>query len=164
MFIAAELPRKAILRVQAESLCDCFSCCHFSKTDARNVQSRLQDRPVRAYPNRTSGQRRAAVSCRLAWTPPAESFFSAQGRTAPLRCGVRQFGLRPLMGRIGGVDSVHTFGFGLGRTSVGSGRIPYVSGGVQCLQGLESGSSHTSGTWFPCSGACGPLSVHKVFT
>lgn len=25
----------------------------------------------------------------------------------------------------------------------------------------EAGSSHTSGTGFPCSGACQPLSVHK---
>ena len=32
------------------------------------------------------------------------------------------------------------------------------------FQGLEPGSSPTSGTCFPCSGACGPLSVHKLFT
>jgi hypothetical protein len=47
------------------------------------------------------------------------------------------------------VDNVHTFSFGLGRTSVGSGRIPHVSAGVQCLRGRECGSSPTSGTVFP---------------
>jgi hypothetical protein len=58
---------------------------------------------------------------------------------------------RPLEERIGGVDTVHTFGVGLGRTSVGSGRIPHVSAGAQCLQGLDSGSSPTSDTGFPTS-------------
>jgi hypothetical protein len=68
------------------------------------------------------------------------------------------------VGRIGGVDSVHTLGLGLGRTGAGLGRIPYVLAGVQCLQGLEPGSSPTSGTCIPSSVACGPLSVHKLFT
>ena len=63
-----------------------------------------------------------------------------------------------------GVDSVHTLGHGLGRTGAGLGRIPYVWAGAQCLQGPEPGSSPTSGTCFPCSGACKPLSVHKLFT
>ena len=36
-----------------------------------------------------------------------------------------------------------------GRIGVGSGRIPHVSGGAQCLQGLECSSSPTSGTAFP---------------
>ena len=49
----------------------------------------------------------------------------------------------------GGVHNVHTFGFGLGRMLVGSGRFPHVSGGVQCLQGRECSSSPTSGTAFP---------------
>ena len=57
------------------------------------------------------------------------------------------------MGRIGGVDSVHTLIHGLGRTGAGLGRIPYVLVGVQCLQGLEPGSSPTSGTVFCRSGA-----------
>ena len=61
----------------------------------------------------------------------------------------------------GSVYKVHTLGFGLGRTGAGSGRIPYVSGGGQCLRGLECSSSPTSGTCFPCSGACGPLNVYK---
>ena len=47
------------------------------------------------------------------------------------------------------VDSVHTLGPGLGRTGAGLARIPYVWAGVQCLQGLEPGSSPTSGTVFP---------------
>jgi hypothetical protein len=48
-----------------------------------------------------------------------------------------------------GVHNVHTLGSGLVRTSAGLGRIGYVSGGVQCLQGLECSSSPTSGTAFP---------------
>ena len=48
-----------------------------------------------------------------------------------------------------GVHNVHTLGFGSGRTGAGLGRIVDVSGGVQCLQGLEPGSSPTSGTVFP---------------
>jgi hypothetical protein len=61
--------------------------------------------------------------------------------------------LRSLVGRaeVGkseGVHKVHTLGFGPGRTVAGLGRKPV--------------SSPTSGTCFPCSGACGPLSVHKV--
>ena len=47
------------------------------------------------------------------------------------------------------MDSVHTLGLGLGRTGAGQARIPYVLAGVQCLQGLEPGSSPTSGTVFP---------------
>ena len=49
----------------------------------------------------------------------------------------------------GRVDSVNTFGLGLGRTSAGLGRIAYVFGSSQCLQGLECGSSPTSGTADP---------------
>ena len=62
---------------------------------------------------------------------------------------------------IWGVYKVHTLGFGSGRTGAGSGRIPHVSGGAQCLQGRECSSSPTSGTCFPCSGACEPLTVYK---
>ena len=32
---------------------------------------------------------------------------------------------------------------------------------TQCLRGRECSSSPTSGTCFPCSGACGPLTVYK---
>ncbi|GAA3316098.1 hypothetical protein GCM10017710_26820 [Arthrobacter ramosus] len=45
-----------------------------------------------------------------------------------------------------GVDTVNRFRFGLGRTSAGLGRIGYVFWSSQCLQGLECGSSPTSGT------------------
>jgi hypothetical protein len=60
-----------------------------------------------------------------------------------------------------GVDTVHTLRLGLGRTGAGLGQIAKVNGGVADLQGLEPGSSPTSGTCFPWSGACGPPSVHK---
>ena len=53
------------------------------------------------------------------------------------------------MGRVGGVDSVLTLGHGLGPTGAGLGRIAHVSAGVQCSQGLEPGSSPTSGIVFP---------------
>jgi hypothetical protein len=53
--------------------------------------------------------------------------------------------------RIWGVHIVHTLAVGLGRTGVGLGRIPHVSGGVQRLQGLECSSSPTSGTHNPSS-------------
>ena len=52
-------------------------------------------------------------------------------------------------GQSEGVHIVHTLGFGSGRTGAGLGRIPYVWAGGQCLQGLEPGSSPTSGTVFP---------------
>jgi hypothetical protein len=67
-------------------------------------------------------------------------------------------------GRIWDVHNVHTLGFGFSRTDAGLGRIAEVSATSQCFQGSESGSSPTSGTCFPCSGACRPLSVHKLFT
>ena len=52
-----------------------------------------------------------------------------------------------------GVHNVHTLGFGFGCTGVGPGRIGDVFGGVADFQGLAPGSSPTSGTCFPCSGA-----------
>ena len=53
------------------------------------------------------------------------------------------------VGKKEGVHNVHTLGFGSGRTGAGLGRIAEVCGGIQCLQGLEPGSSPTSGTVFP---------------
>ena len=52
------------------------------------------------------------------------------------------------------VDIVHAFRFGSGRTSAGLGRIRYVFvfGSSQWLQGLECGSSPTSGTADPLVG------------
>ena len=78
---------------------------------------------------------------------------------------MRGCGWESLAGRIGGVDSVHTLGLGLGRTVAGLGRIAEVSAGVQCLQGLESGSSPTSGTVFSLfRGLLVFLRVHIVHT
>ena len=48
-----------------------------------------------------------------------------------------------------GVYNVHTFRFGSGRISAGLARIAYVFWTSQCLQGLECGSSPTSGTVDP---------------
>ena len=53
------------------------------------------------------------------------------------------------IGQEGRVDNVNTFGFGLGRTSVGLGRIDYVFWSSVYLRGLECGSSPTSGTVDP---------------
>ena len=53
------------------------------------------------------------------------------------------------MGKKEGVHNVHTLGFGMGRTGHGLGRIAEVCGGVAEIQGLEPGSSPTSGTVFP---------------
>jgi hypothetical protein len=47
------------------------------------------------------------------------------------------------------VHNVHTLGFGSGRTGIGLGRIAEDFGGVAETQGLEPGSSPTSGTAFP---------------
>ncbi len=70
---------------------------------------------------------------------------------------------RPLMhGEKVGVHNVHTRGFGFGCTGIGLGRIREVFGGVAYFQGMAPGSSPTSGTCFPCSGAFKPLSVHKL--
>jgi hypothetical protein len=52
-----------------------------------------------------------------------------KNRTSSMRGAA--VGVRPLNRRIGCVNSVHTFGLGLGRTSVRSGRIPHVSAGAR---------------------------------
>jgi hypothetical protein len=68
------------------------------------------------------------------WPPP---FGGALRRLSCLECRNR------------GVDNVNRLGLGLGRTSAGLARMRYVFGSSQCLQGLECGSSPTSGTVFP---------------
>jgi hypothetical protein len=65
------------------------------------------------------------------------------------------------VGKKEGVHNVHTWGFGFGCTGAGLGRIGEVFGGVADWQGPEPGSSPTSRTVFPRSGACGPLKMHK---
>ncbi|GAB3557735.1 hypothetical protein GCM10027405_03040 [Arthrobacter alkaliphilus] len=62
-----------------------------------------------------------------------------------------------------GVHNVHTLAVGLGRTGAGLGRTRHVFGTSPCFRGLEPGSSPTSGTCFPRSGAFLPLSVHNPF-
>jgi hypothetical protein len=86
--------------------------------------------------------------------------FLGLRRTAPVDAGCRSWRVAPETENWGCGQCPHP-GFGPGRTGVGSGRIPYVSGGSQCLQGLECSSSPTSGTCFPSSEACGPLSVDR---
>lgn len=89
------------------------------------------------------------------------TFFAQGTEPATLRNLRYQLTLRGIEGaRVGlcrnpwswpiwGVYSVHTSGIGSVRISAGSGRIPHVSGGVQCLRGRECSSSPTSGTVFP---------------
>ena len=65
-------------------------------------------------------------------------------------------------GKKEGVHNVHTLGFGSSRTGAGLGRIAEVFGGSADIQGLESGSSPTSGTVFPLfrglwSAECGQM-------
>ena len=71
----------------------------------------------------------------------------------------------------GGVNNVHTWGFGSARSGVGSGQNPHVSAGSQCLQGPECGSSPTSGTTYSlvrgdfaltCVQGCGDVPLTQV--
>ena len=113
------------------------------------MESREAEHAVLHAQDSATGVGMTRLQPRLFLSSRIRFFRAKKGRTLSMR--VRQFG-EALVGRWG-VDSVHTFGVGLGRASVGLARIPYVSAGVQCLQGLEPGSSPTSGTCFPCSGA-----------
>jgi hypothetical protein len=67
-------------------------------------------------------------------------------------------------GKKEGVHIVRTLGFGSGRTGAGPGRIGEVFRGAADFQGLEPGSSPTSGTCFPCSGAFWCFFVWTVCT
>jgi hypothetical protein len=87
--------------------------------------------------------------------------FEARVLTAACRSASAGYRFEDLGGDGLGVYIVQILGLGLGRTGAGLGRIPHVSRSSQRLQGLECSSSPTSGTCFPCSGACGPLSVYK---
>ena len=93
---------------------------------------------------------RPVKRCLLGAGPVPEacsSFFREIG--SPPGRPFKQRGWGGEVGKKEGVHNVHTLGFGSGRTGAGLGRIPYVWAGVQCLQGLEPGSSPTSGTVFP---------------
>ncbi|MCB5283385.1 hypothetical protein BJQ89_03152 [Arthrobacter sp. ES1] len=118
-------------------------------------------RAVRACPGVSNGRGQDQVAA--AGDLPRQDQVFRQRSAAPVDAGVRLFGGGLCWGEVG-VDSVHTLGKGPGRTGAGPGRIGNVSAGSQCLQGLEPGSSPTSGTCFPWSGACGQLSVHKLST
>ena len=76
-----------------------------------------------------------------------EQVFQGEEAPRPANAGCGLLGEAFARGNWG-VDSVHTLGHGLGRTGAGLARIPHVSAGSQCLQGLEFGSSPTSGTVF----------------
>ncbi|MEV7136524.1 hypothetical protein AB0N24_27090 [Arthrobacter sp. NPDC093128] len=52
--------------------------------------------------------------------------FVSTKKNRTLRCGVRLVAAMLRTGRFRGVDTVHIFSFGLGRTSVGLARIAYV--------------------------------------
>ena len=88
--------------------------------------------------------------------------FGAQKRRT-CRCGRGSFG-EAFCGENWGVDSVHTLHLGLGRTAAGLGRIAEVSGGVADIKGWNPVRVPPRAQCFPCSGACEPLSVHKLFT
>ena len=102
---------------------------------------------------------RPLVRCLFGAGPVPEACFSYRSKIAPETQLSRPDGRLSsvvggaVVGKKDGVHNVHTLGFGSGRTGVGSGRIAEVCGGVADLQGLEPGSSPTSGTCFPCSRA-----------
>ena len=93
---------------------------------------------------------RPVVRCLFGAGPVAEAYSSHWSEIAPGPGG--RFG-SPVggaeVGKKEGVHNVHTLGFGPGRTGAGLGRIGDVCGGVAEIQGLEPGSSPTSGTVFP---------------
>ena len=97
---------------------------------------------------------RAVARCLFGDGPVPEAYSPCWSEIAP-RPGSRL--VSPVggteVGKKEGVHNVHTLGFGPGRTVAGLGRIADVCGGVAEIQGLEPGSSPTSGTCFPCSGA-----------
>ncbi|MDR7084352.1 hypothetical protein J2X01_003660 [Arthrobacter ginsengisoli] len=75
------------------------------------------------------------------------------------------FWTREDYGQKEGVHNVHTLGFGSGRISAGLGRIAEIFGGVAEIQGVEPGSSPTSGTVFSLfSGFFGAFFVWTVST
>lgn len=74
------------------------------------------------------------------------TFASANTNRVPLGGGARPALRAAQNGIFWGVHIVHTRGFGSGRTGGGLGRIAEVFRGAAEIQGLESGSSPTSGT------------------
>ena len=77
--------------------------------------------------------------CRLAWCWYAagsvpEAGLSCRSDIADGRLSSLVGGNK--MGKKEGVHTVHTLGFGSGRTGAGLARIPHISAGDQYLQGL----------------------------
>ena len=108
---------------------------------------------------------RPVLRCSLGAGPVPETYSSSWSEIAPRPDGpYKQPGWDRRSGPKEGVHNVHTPGLRIGsywfRTRPDCGGF----GGAADFQGPEPGSSPTSGTCFPCSGACGPLSVHKLFT
>ena len=102
---------------------------------------------VRAFPGVRNERNQDPVAVDVDLLQQDQVCRAKKRRTLSVR-GAAAWG-RPSVVRSGGVDSVHTLGVGLGCTGAGLGRIRHVRAGVQYLQGLEPGSSPTSGTVFP---------------
>ncbi|MET3949099.1 hypothetical protein ABIB49_003825 [Arthrobacter sp. UYCu512] len=114
---------------------------------------------------------RLLVRCLFGAGPVPETHSSCRSEIAPKTQLLRPDGrLGSLVGgaEVGkkeGVHNVHTLGFGSGRISAGLGRIAEVFGRVAENQGLEPGSSPTSGTVFPqVRGVFGAFFVWTVST
>ena len=127
--------------------------------------------PVDPGPEPCAGLRRSVHALRRcpartrADRHPLRNAGAQQAGGLPASDGLRHFSwtyIKPP--KKDGVHNVHTLGFGSGRTGAGLGRIAELFGGVAAFQGLEPGSSPTSGTCFPCSGAFWCLFVWTVST
>ena len=92
---------------------------------------------------------RPVVRCLFGAGPVTEACSSFFGEIDPRPVGRLAAWWGAEVGKKEGVHNVHTLGLGSGRTGAGPGRIAEVFGGVADIQGLEPGSSPTSGTVFP---------------
>jgi hypothetical protein len=94
---------------------------------------------------------RPVVRCLFGAGPVTEACSSFFGEIDPRPVGRLAAWWGAEVGKKEGVHNVHTLGLGSGRTGAGPGRIAEVFGGVADIQGLEPGSSPTSGTHDPSS-------------
>jgi hypothetical protein len=91
--------------------------------------------------------RRCPARTREDWHPVRNE--GAQQAGLPASEGLRHFSGRYIkVAKKDGVHNVHTLGFGSCRTGAGLARIAEDFGGAAEIQGLEPGSSPTSGTVF----------------
>ena len=102
---------------------------------------------IRPYPEYAKSRLRYVLIGCLPGCPSGRKLPDNQRSRCEARLGMSLV-KEPAYG-LWGVDNVHTFHLGLPRTTVGLPRIPHVSATSQCLQGLESRSSPTSGTASP---------------